>query len=778
MADTDAERDEAVVVFLPEGDQVALLQGFIKQALQEQGGSPAPLVLPAWAAKTRYLLHAPADLDEASPDGDAMQAFDWASNPPGLVVKRLPSRDRRSRRSVRLRLQPCSGAELRAAKVLQRRGCHVRSGIGRLAELPLLRTERKTRPRVLLVGVALPPATPLLVRIADLVGAQNREANHKDALLPYLEDTLAPLAAAVTIQAATRSWLCRRHNTFCRLLLRRRAALCIQAWWRADHLKQRLCMLRAVRTLGALCSAAAPADTFCMSAEAFQHLQQQSQSSWPLLRPEQDLCFAFDHEMRLCVVTTDDIERPGLPVWTGVKVPLRHHDDLRLLGVDQVYGRQQMAELVTWGATVREIVIYHAKPTSARPMVVVEGVSQAQLLQRAALLLALSWNRATGTGIWLQPQALEAHELGAGSAAQAALAEMTQGLTWNQAALVRLERAMDMSMSDGEPGSAAQAGRSVGGAAEGAGAGVPAADSASRSRPRGPGIKVEFAIPTTGNVTSKPSVVRSVGTGSLYQPVSEPAPGKREILAAVRGAEMAELEASKQAILEAQQAQRRAQAAVVAQQAQAAEQARQKGRQHAETVAAAVQRHAAVAGAAKRQRVVVGQQRREARREAWRSLSGLSSFHQRVNALARHLTRADLHYRDQAVKEIAKTEVEQRRVEDAAVQEHIAELQQRRAEQLHKVAAAVKAALVQDQQDEAAELAEKQQFVQTRRALMQESLKRIGPAGGVWGAAKSPLLLREPLPLKAVQGLAEFWLNNPGKLASAAGQECSMFTHT
>lgn len=94
------------VAFVESGAPLETLKRLVQQACQAQ--SVLPPVLPLAYEHTRYRVHREAaagiipslrslcvypnfishsfwHVTDASPDGDALQAFEWASNPPGTV---------------------------------------------------------------------------------------------------------------------------------------------------------------------------------------------------------------------------------------------------------------------------------------------------------------------------------------------------------------------------------------------------------------------------------------------------------------------------------------------------------------------------------------------------------------------------------------------------------------------------------------------------------------------------------------------------------------------
>lgn len=107
-----------------------------------------------------------------------------------------------------------------------------------------------------LVPIALPANAAALAFLADAVAEHNRsiQSNQADTpeapvrLTPWLASSLAPIGAAVAIQACWRGRVSRQQiGHLGPQLLHRRAAVCIQRAWRSCKLPVKHCHMVSVK---------------------------------------------------------------------------------------------------------------------------------------------------------------------------------------------------------------------------------------------------------------------------------------------------------------------------------------------------------------------------------------------------------------------------------------------------------------------------------------------------------------------------------------------------
>eukprot|EP00891_Asterochloris_glomerata_P002874 jgi/Astpho2/2874/fgenesh1_pg.00050_%23_130_t len=323
----------ATVAFLPEGKPAGALQQMVQQVLRE-AHILAKLELPPAAHRVSFVqlrppgagllpvIFAPHD---ASPDGDALQAFEWPSNPPGLLVRRGHHRRHRTghRPAPGVVWRPRNAQQGQALRLLRRRGCAVSARDCFMAKM------QSPDPVAAVVAVVVPAARMLMEDLADAVADWNRNVGgDRVTLQPWLEvlpeilkpslpmllwhflhgqdaicrcsgmqhdlplpqhrlhfaggtrqhgkrdvqESLMPIAAAVRIQACWRAVRVRRRIQPCTRLLLRRAAIAIQRCWRAYMLRERLRMLHAVHVQALMIAGMQPGDRLCLPVTDLQLL--------------------------------------------------------------------------------------------------------------------------------------------------------------------------------------------------------------------------------------------------------------------------------------------------------------------------------------------------------------------------------------------------------------------------------------------------------------------------------------------------------------------------
>lgn len=420
----------SVVVYVESGRATDTLKEFVRHSCLQQ--SILLPVLPLEHENGSYRLYIlPAE--DASPDGDALQAFEWASNPPGMVVQKV-----RHVAEQFYCMSLSAVCRLPGKTKLKRRGVVNYWRRSSSASKSLQAKE--------LLPVALPTDQKALAFIADAVAEHNRKLANRQAkasgnadfpvgdaqtfsgdaspvsedagvcLTPWLATSLAPIAAAVTIQAHWLGWVTRRAvGPLGPQLLCRRGAVCIQRAWRTYLFQQRMKMLQAVKVQAQAIDSMQATDHACLLyrdyLEAFR-IQQQAQqgNSRPRCFPEHDVRFAFEEGGMIFGVNRPGADRSGIPLWTGVNLPVVDEEDMEALGADQLYDAADCAQLLTHTTTVEKSHRPVSRGGGQGADWVMVGLDPAcpepesELQMRAAVLLALTWDIKTQSGIRLWPR--------------------------------------------------------------------------------------------------------------------------------------------------------------------------------------------------------------------------------------------------------------------------------------------------------------------------------------------------------------------------------------
>ncbi|KAL3138717.1 hypothetical protein ABBQ32_006471 [Trebouxia sp. C0010 RCD-2024] len=423
-------RVPATVVFVQSGEPGDTLKQLVHQICQDQ--CLLPPLLPLEYENIRYRLHHSASAD-ASPDGDALQAFEWASNPPGMVVYRLWKQSSSTQGTA----WPASlhFCKLLDGTRLKRRGCCVAKGWLNTTSLTPSQANQ-------LVPVALPSNPTALAGVADAVADYNRTLAdnrptappaatiaaegsspsplasdpHVGRLTAWLAASLAPIGAAVTIQAHWRGRAERqRLGALLPQLLSRRAAVCIQRVWRIYLLRRRIEMLSAVSLQVKALTSMRSTDVVCLQHQAYMRafrLQQQQRRGLgrPSCFPEQGMLFAFEEGGMVFGVNRPGLARSGIPLWTGVSLPVVDEEDMQPLGADQLFDASQCSQLLTHTTTVEKTQRPSSRGGGQASEWVVLGLDPAcpepdtELQLRAAVLLILTWDIRSRAGVRLWPR--------------------------------------------------------------------------------------------------------------------------------------------------------------------------------------------------------------------------------------------------------------------------------------------------------------------------------------------------------------------------------------
>ncbi|DBA70881.1 TPA: hypothetical protein ACH3X2_011330 [Trebouxia sp. C0005] len=417
----------SVVVYLESGQATDTLKEFVRHfCLQQSVLLPE---LPREHENGSYRLYVPP-AEDASPDGDALQAFEWASNPPGMVVRRMTEQSCCISVPFVCQLPGKTKLKRRAAVNNWRRSFSASKSLQAKELLP----------------VALPTDQKALAFIADAVAEHNRKLANSQAkasgkpgvlldnsqtfsgdaspvsedagvrLTPWLATSLAPIAAAVTIQAHWLGWVTRRAvGPLGPQLLCRRGAVCIQRAWHTYLFRQRMKMLQAVRAQAQAIVSMQATDHACLLyqdyLQAFRIQQQAQQGNRrPRCFPEHDIRFAFEEGGMIFGVNRPGADRSGIPLWTGVNLPVVDEEDMEALGADQLYDAADCAQLLTHTATVEKTQRPLSRGGGQEGAWMMVGLDPAcpepesELQMRAAVLLALTWDIRTQSGISLWPR--------------------------------------------------------------------------------------------------------------------------------------------------------------------------------------------------------------------------------------------------------------------------------------------------------------------------------------------------------------------------------------
>ncbi|GAQ82569.1 hypothetical protein KFL_001160025 [Klebsormidium nitens] len=242
--------------------QVAVAQQILQEACNEVGETSKECTFESTRLK---LYRLPADWIDLN--GDALSGFSESSAAPGLVLRTSPIGQAKAFLRFAPQVQTAHSVDIR---LLRRRGCcllpYERAELRRLAG-----RERKERDASL-VRITL-PSQAALAAFSDLITLFNHEDRtvEKAALLPsgvripcaerycecpltaFCEETVRTVAAACSIQAAWRAvrGRARLPVSLHRQVLERRAAVCVQRYWRAFLLRARCALLRQLREVAA-----------------------------------------------------------------------------------------------------------------------------------------------------------------------------------------------------------------------------------------------------------------------------------------------------------------------------------------------------------------------------------------------------------------------------------------------------------------------------------------------------------------------------------------------
>ncbi|KAH9101964.1 hypothetical protein LEN26_015619 [Aphanomyces euteiches] len=185
-------------------------------------------------------------------------------------------------------------------------------------QLPIKR--RTKRQTVAVAGKPLPPwkdPEKLYVFVPTSVAMYRRMLYHLrhthryDSLLVYTPQDVAQVCAATTIQSAYRSYKSRYRSQFAFLLIRRRAVVCLQRWWRfMTSVPRRLDMFTAcLRLVAAIDSRILYIEERVLLTLKHQSLVQRALATMPRMQSH-DWKFKFtNHHVRLPITLEESLSR-------------------------------------------------------------------------------------------------------------------------------------------------------------------------------------------------------------------------------------------------------------------------------------------------------------------------------------------------------------------------------------------------------------------------------------------------------------------------------------
>ncbi|DBB00330.1 TPA: hypothetical protein ACH3X1_014153 [Trebouxia sp. C0004] len=697
-----------------------------------------------------------------------------------------------------------------------------------------------------LLPVALPTDQKALAFIADAVAEHNRKLVNSQAkasgnpdlplgnsqtvsgdaspvtedagirLTPWLATSLAPIAAAVTIQAHWLGWVTRRAvgPLGPQLLSFLTKSESKGKWYNlvdittidvhdagklvtishlllfADLFQQRMKMLQAVKVQAQAIDSMQATDHACLLyrdyLEAFR-IQQQAQEGniRPRCFPEHDIKFAFEEGGMIFGVNRPGVDRSGIPLWTGVHLPVVDEEDMEALGADQLYDAADCAQLLIHTTTVEKThrplsrgggqgadwVLVGLDPACPEP--------ESELQMRAAVLLALTWDIKTQSGIRRDASTDALRSL------EDALAECNSSertaVQWRprpQRFAVRLSQLHELGLLP--QGKLSRAVRNVArpilradsGSSPGASSGLNMDHSAAASSASGPlppwptPAQLKQTLAAFGRaqaeenaqilaarqafgalinkthvaeLQSKPAALpKSASTGHAFVPANS------RVLTLAKAAAMTEqLRQSEQAVNHevAEKAQQRHQEAAAASEHALKSSLYWKGaigRAHSNLGRSALQQVHQANRDAKHGLVQKGHGRQAKGKQQHHDRQLMSNYHGQLNLLKAFTLRTDMQHREKLETEAAWAAVLEEREAEAERQVRILH-QQQAAQRAKQVAAEeVRAIPVLAGKRRVDILRQLQDLVDTRRNEEIDSLERTAPAGGVWGSQQQP----------------------------------------
>lgn len=369
------------------------------------------------------LLRVP-DFDKF-PDGDAMNGFSIPTAPSGLVARFthlvMESQEKHAcdpstasapakRRGDKLKVVFSDPSQLTSLLRIRRRGVSVPRDVPALAA----QRPRRLREYPMMVPVLLPSAEKVLNSVADGVGAANEE--NKLQMLPYLSQTLARVAAAVSIQSTFRAYLCRKRMrpSIAERVLWTRAAVCVQRA-NANHTRKlRVFMYAQVKEM--LNAIGRKTVELEVTSDAMGKLVAYMQSGPRQIFTEQKYMYAFDpyenvYTCRLPAgfpsagARVDAALDRGVPKWIGVNIPHAPVEVMKDLDPDETetVDSHDLIPMLTANVETVDAPDEDEGPRSGPPARLMRFETNDEARRRAALIFIFTWDPHVRTGVRLLP---------------------------------------------------------------------------------------------------------------------------------------------------------------------------------------------------------------------------------------------------------------------------------------------------------------------------------------------------------------------------------------
>ena len=359
---------------------------------------------------------------EKFPDGDAMNGFTKSTNPPGLVARLThhvvkaqadyaceprAASAKYKRRGDKIKIVFNDTSQLTSLLRIKRRGVSVARDVP--AQAAALSGMNLFRDYPLMIPILIPNQEAVLNSVADGVGAANEEQNLQ--MTPYLSETIMRAAAAVSIQSAFRSYLCRKTLKPCiaELVLMRRAAVCVQRYYAQHTRKLRIVMYKQMKEM--MSAIGTKTCELEVSSEAMGRLIGFMQEGPYQVFTEQKYMYAFDpydnvYTCRLppglpsSAARVDEALDRGLPKWIGVSVPHAPVQAMADADPDETEAFD-CVDIIPMLTTSVETVdappeepgeMKRSKPDDGPPARLMRFESNEEARRRAALIFLFTWD--------------------------------------------------------------------------------------------------------------------------------------------------------------------------------------------------------------------------------------------------------------------------------------------------------------------------------------------------------------------------------------------------
>ena len=269
----------------------------------------------------------------------------------------------------------------------------------------------------LMIPIVVPSDPDLLNSVADGVGATNED--NEMQMSPYLPETIARAAAAVSIQSAFRSYLARKslRPSIAEMVLMRRAAVCVQRYYAQHTRKLRIVMYKQLKEM--LHAIGGKTCELEVSSEAMGRLVGFMQNGPSAIFTEQRYMYAFDpyENIFTCrlppglpssAARVDEALDRGLPRWIGVAVP--HAPVQAMADADpdetETYDCSDIIPMLTSNVETVDALPREHEPTGddgAPPARLMRFESNEEARRRAALIFVYTWDPHLRRGVQLLP---------------------------------------------------------------------------------------------------------------------------------------------------------------------------------------------------------------------------------------------------------------------------------------------------------------------------------------------------------------------------------------